>query len=319
MNTPEEGEALSPSSFTPQLRPLSIGEVLDAGFSLFRHRFGKLVVAVLVPFVPLAILGTLIVASTDDRAFDVNATETNDSGAAIAGNLVGLVIQGAALALAVAACFKIISAAYLGEQTTVGESLRYGAGRILALIVAYIVLGIVLTISAFLLLIPAIYFGVKFALTFPAIVFERKGPFSAIGRSWQLTRENWWRTFGTLFVVALLMFVISIALSLALGAAIGAADMDSEVVFAILTTLVNIGVIAVTYPLGAAILTVIYYDLRVRHEGFDLQLLARGVGADESRFAGAPERPAPPPAPAPPAGEPSAGGFAPPQGPATSA
>jgi hypothetical protein len=311
---------LSPSSFTPQLRPLSIGEVLDAGFSLFRHRFGKLVVAVLVPFVPLAILGTLIVASTDDRAFDVNTTETDDSGAAIAGNIVGVLIQGAALALAVAACFKIISAAYLGEQTTVGESLRYGARRILALIVAYIVLTIVLTISAFLLLIPAIFFGVKFALTFPAIVFERKGPFSAIGRSWTLTRQNWWRTFGTLFVVALLLLVLTLALSFALGAAIGAADMDSEVVFAILTTLVNIAVIAVTYPLGAAILTVIYYDLRVRHEGFDLQLLARGVGSDESRFAGAPERPAPPPpAPAPPAGEPSAGGFAPPQGPATSA
>ena len=298
---------MSPSSFTPQLRPLSIGEVLDAGFSLFRHRFGPLLLAVLVPFVPLSILGTLVVASTDEHAFDVNTTQTDDSGAAVAGNLVGAFIQGAALALAIAACFKIISDAYLGERTDWRDSLRFGARRILPLIVAYIVLSILLMISFVLFIIPFFYVGVKVAMTFPAIVFEREGPFGAIGRSWTLTRDSWWRTFGTLLVLALLMFVLYFAIGLVLGAAIGAADMDNEVVFAILSTLLNIVSIAITYPLAAAILTVIYYDLRVRREGFDLQLLARGVGADESRFAGAPERPSAPPAPAP-----SSEGFAPP-------
>jgi hypothetical protein len=60
------------------------------------------------------------------------------------------------------------------------------------------------------------------------------------------------------------------------------------------------------------VVTVQYYDLRVRNEGFDLQLLARAVGSDEQRFDGSPERPAAPAgAPAPTGG----GGFAPPQGP----
>ena len=44
------------ASFTPQLRPLSVGEVLDAGFRLLRHRFGTLMLCVLVPIVPLYIL-----------------------------------------------------------------------------------------------------------------------------------------------------------------------------------------------------------------------------------------------------------------------
>ena len=38
----------------------------------------------------------------------------------------------------------------------------------------------------------------------------------------------------------------------------------------------------------AAVLTVLYFDLRVRKEGFDLQLLARGVGQDASAYATSP-------------------------------
>jgi Membrane domain of glycerophosphoryl diester phosphodiesterase len=301
------------SPFTPQLRPLSIGEILDAGFRLFRARFGTLLLAVLVPVVPLAIAGTIVVALTDEHYFDVNTTEVDDSGSAVAGNLIGIVLQGIALALAVAACFKIVSAAYLGEEATVGESLRYGASRIAALIVAYIVLSVLLIISFFLLLIPFIYFSVKFSMTFPAIVFERKGPFGAMGRSWALTRGSFWRTLGVLVVVVLLMFVLFIALTIVLSVGLYSIESASEPAVAVVYTALNILVIAITYPLFAAILTVIYYDLRVRNEGFDLQLLARGVGSDESRFAAAPERPeAPVPESVPP---PSGGGFAPPQAP----
>ena len=69
---------------------------------------------------------------------------------------------------------------------------------------------------------------------------------------------------------------------------------------------------AITYPLWAAVVTVLYYDLRVRNEGFDLQLLAQGVGSDTSRFETSPERPSAPPPSA------SGGGFRPPEEPATS-
>ena len=53
---------MSTSAFTPRLRPLSIGELLDAGFKLFRQRFGTLMICTLVPVVPLSLLSTIIVA-----------------------------------------------------------------------------------------------------------------------------------------------------------------------------------------------------------------------------------------------------------------
>jgi hypothetical protein len=80
----------------------------------------------------------------------------------------------------------------------------------------------------------------------------------------------------------------------------------------LLTTLIGLLIAFITYPLIAAIVTVMYYDLRVRNEGFDLHLLARGVGADTSRFETSPERPESQPPPS------STGGFRPPEEPATS-
>ena len=302
---------MSAPSFTPQLRPLSVGEMLDAGFRLFRARFGTLVACVVVPVVPLTILGTIIIASTDPDAFDVNATST-DSGAALAGFLISIFLQSAGAALAVAACFKAISAAYLGERTSFGDSLAYALRRFIPLMVAYIVI-VIITIPGFiLLLIPGIWLTIKLCMAFPAVIFERAGPFRSIGRSWKLTKNNWWRVFGTLVVVFLIAMVVNFALAAVLGIVAAGSDSISEVAYAVLNTIITLLTYMLTYPLWAAVMTVIYYDLRVRNEGFDLQLLAQGVGSDTSRFESSPERPmAPPP-------DQGGGGFRPPEEPATS-
>jgi hypothetical protein len=302
---------LSAPFFTPQLRPLSVGEMLDAGIRLFRHRFGTLVACVLVPVVPLTILGTIITASTDDTAYDVNAP-ANESSEAVAGFLVSIGVQSLGAALAVAACFKAISAAYLGEHAGAGESLGLLARRLIPLVIAWVFVVLISIAGFFLLILPGIWLSVKLCMTFSAIAFERAGPFAAIGRSWRLTRGNWWRVFGTLVVVFLIAFVVNFALTAVLGIVAAGADNLSELAFALLATLITLLTYVLTYPLWASVLTVIYYDLRVRNEGFDLQLLAQGVGADASRFESAPERPgAPPPAS-------SGGGFRPPEEPATS-
>jgi hypothetical protein len=304
---------LPSASYTPQLRPLSIGEALDAGFRLLRARFGTLVLCALVPVVPLTILSVIIVSSADPAAFDVNATASSDSGTNASG-LVDRLLTGAAAALAIAACFKVISSTYLGERAGAGESLRYGLTRFLPLMVAYIVLSIALPLAFIAIIIPGVFLAVKWSMTYAAIVAERAGPFSAMGRSWALTRGHWWRTFGTLVVLGLIAFVLFfVGLAVVGAAAVAVDDTIGTTAYAVVITVATILVLAVLYPLVAAIVTVIYYDLRVRNEGFDLQLLAQGVGADMSRFASAPERPAPP-ASVPPPAPASSGGFAPPEG-----
>jgi hypothetical protein len=289
--------------------------MLDAGFRLFRARFGTLMICVLVPILPFTILGTVLQASIDPHAFDVNATTAEvDSGTAAAGLGVGSLVQSAAIALAIAACFKAISAAYLGERADAGDSLRYALGRTIPLILCYIVFVIIVSIGTLLLIIPGIWLATKLSMSFAALVFERKGPFGALGRSWRLTGGNFWRVFGTLLVVAIIVIVFQLVVGGIVGAILGGSNA-SELAAAIVTTILNVLLLAVTYPLWAAVVSVVYYDLRVRNEGFDLQLLAQGVGADTSRFESAPERQAPPQQPPPPS---PGGGFAPPEGSASS-
>jgi glycerophosphoryl diester phosphodiesterase family protein len=326
------------TSFTPQLRPLSIGEVLDAGFRLLRHRFGALMLCVLAAGLPLSILRTIIIASSDPDYYDVNAVRFGDPPAEV---IVGQIVAGLVLFLgaliAIAACFRVISAAYLGEPVKPAESLRFGVRRVPAMVGASLVLALLGFVVLFLFAMLAVaaqplillavpvfaWLFVKWALVWPAIVAERAGPLQAIRRSWKLTDNVWWRSFAVLLVLTLITLVLYFALSFALFAAFSGVDSISEIALALIDTLFNVIVLAVVYPLSAAILTVLYYDTRVRNEGFDLQLLAESIGSDGSRFAPPPERPesigglsAPTPTPLPASSNPG-GGFAPPEGPAS--
>ena len=326
------------TSFTPQLRPLSIGEVLDAGFRLLRHRFGTLMLCVLAAGLPLSILRTVIIASTDPDYYDVNAVRFGDPPAeVIVGQIVAALVIFLGALIAIAACFRVISAAYLGEPGQAGQSLRLGARRVPAMVGASIVLGLLGFVVLFLfamlaaaaqplilLSIPVFaWLFVKWALVWPAIVAEKAGPLQAINRSWKLTENNWWRSFAILLVLTLITAVLYFALSFALFAAFSGVDSISAIALALIDTLFNVIVLAVVYPLSAAIITVLYYDTRVRNEGFDLQLLAESIGSDSSPFASSPERPesigglsAPTPTPLPASSNPG-GGFAPPEGPAS--
>src|SRR5215211_2579183 len=111
------------------------------------------------------------------------------------------------------------------------------------------------------------------------------------------------------------MYLIVVVISGILGALFGAtlfAATDNEPVAAVLYTIVNTLSSLITLPLFAAVLTVLYFDLRVRKEGFDLQLLARGVGREAEPGDTSPQAVRA----ASGLGEPASGGFAPPAAPA---
>jgi hypothetical protein len=270
---------MSTTQYAPQLRPLSVGEVLDAAFKVVRQSFGTLALCVLVVALPLNILDTLIRASTSDNAFNLDvATNDVSTGTAAAGQLLVALLSLVLTTIAAAACFRAVSATYLGEKPTVGESLSFAASRVGPLIVLSILYVLGLIIPFILLIIPGIWLSVAWSVSYPALMAEGVGPVAALGRSFKLVRGRWWPTFGAVLVMYLIVLVISGILGVLLGAAF-VASLDNEAAAAVLTTIINTLSSLITLPLFAAVLTIIYYDLRVRKEGFDLHLLARGVGS----------------------------------------
>lgn len=59
-----------------------------------------------------------------------------------------------------------------------------------------------------------IYFAINFAFIVPATAWESETVFGAFQRSWNLVRGNWWRTFGILILMGLVVsFAISIVMT----------------------------------------------------------------------------------------------------------
>ena len=281
----------------PQLRPLGVGETLDAGFKIYKARFRTLVLCVLVPVVPITIVMILLLASVSDGAFtadrtfnnDTSGVTTSDDGVALAGVGITFLLNALMGLLATAACLRAVSAAYLGDDVTWQQSLRFGLRKLFPLVVATIVVAVCVFFGIFGFLIGAVFVFVRLAVVTPALVVEDIGPLKAVGRSWRLVKGRWWSTFGTTLIAYLLVGAIGQLIQTLLIAPAFASG-DNEVLGATMTGVGQVVSNAITLPLQAAILTVLYYDLRVRKEGLDLALLAERFGstapADVARSSG---------------------------------
>jgi hypothetical protein len=100
------------------------------------------------------------------------------------------------------------------------------------------------------------------------VLLENENPFAALGRSVRLSEACAAHVFFTLCLVWLLYFV---TYGVALGVAV---SLLSKTIAEIIAGIVIVAI----YPLIATVTTLLYYDLRVRKEGFDLEVMSRELG-----------------------------------------
>jgi hypothetical protein len=138
---------------------------------------------------------------------------------------------------------------------------------------------IVVLVPAFIaLVIPGIWLLVAYSMALPALLTEDERGFGALGRSYQLVKGHWWRVFLTLLVAYILVTIVQgIVAAVLVALATSAFDSGSFTAHA-LATLARIIGLALTTPLISAVIAVLYFDLRVRKEGFNLDLLADRLG-----------------------------------------
>ena len=272
----------------PDLRPLSVGEIIDVAIKIWRRHFGTLARIVFVVVAPVEIVSTLIAASVsgfEERAgfetFDPATGDPTIDGGALAAWLAGMftaqVLSGLAFLISSAAVLRAVSVAYLGGTPDWRESLRAATARLGPLIWLGFLMFAGLTLAFLALIGPGIWLGVAWAVAFPVLIAEGQRGARALGRSFRLVQGRWWPTFGALFLAFLLQAFIGVVLGVPLG--LVTITTDSNSLPAILFTMV-VSVVSsvITTPFMAAVLVLIYFDLRVRKEGFDLQLLSQGVG-----------------------------------------
>jgi hypothetical protein len=293
---------------TARLRPLALGEILDVSIKLYRTCFGALVRPVAVILVPLYALVGAITASTVSSTpvvqqgtspltgAPVTTINTKAAWTLVAASLLILVITAVATWLATATSVMTVSQGYLGGTPNWRRSLafawkRFGSVALVSLRVLLptlsvlaVVLVAIATKSYLLLLLEiaavpvTVYFYIAWYTSIPVLMLEGATGRKATERSRQLVTGRWWAIFGTLLLVALLVDVLSGAFEsvvrLAAGGAFGQGSTGTIVATVISQAIVQLFLL----PYSVCVLIVLYFDLRVRKEGFDLQLLANEVG-----------------------------------------
>jgi hypothetical protein len=245
-----------------------MGEILDTAFSLYRRHFGALATVSLV-CTGLPLVLRLFVEAAGGLFSQLPLALLY---------LLSLVVLSL---VATGATVFIVSESYLGRPLSARDALARATPYMGRILVASLLMALVVGLGFMLLVIPGIILGVGLALAIPAVVLEPgRSASGALSRSWELTRGSRWRIFGLGVTLLVLLYVPVVAISglvavlLPRGAGPGfAASSISTIVALAVGGVVQLFI----YPLFYCVLTVAYYDLRVRKEGFDLELLASSL------------------------------------------
>jgi len=288
------------------LRPQSMGELLDQALRLYRRHFVQFVGVFAIPLIPVILLQTLgSLVSALALAAQVNDINRDSSPLAPLGSLLGVFAQtGGALltsllmqGVAGPALVRAIANAYFGQPVTIwGTYRQLGAiwAQLLVTVILSFVIGYAIT---FWWLVPCIgwitglgmsaFFGLAVnQFVMPVLIFENRTAFDIFRRAWDLARRRfWWLVaFATLiyiFAQVVLGGPSVLLFTLLIGSLPLVARDNNMTLFVALQTaipsIVNTLTILVHYPLLTATMTLVYLDLRARTEGLDLAVLAEGV------------------------------------------
>lgn len=263
------------------LRPLGVGELLDAAIRIYRGRAKTLLAAVAIPVIPVLLFTALVSWSAQpDLSVDPTTGQATfdggDFAVFVAGLLVSLVATVVATSVATAACYRSISGAYVGDDPNWRESLRFGWSRVWA-VLGVTVLGLLATLGGLLACLVGVLVALAFfSVAMPAMLVEGLGPVQGMRRSWRLVRGTAWRVLGIVVLSLVLAFAFQAVLSAPL-ALIFVLDLGTFLEQVLNVSTQTLSTVLVT-PFTAALTMALYVDLRVRKEGFDLVLWSQRLG-----------------------------------------
>ena len=256
------------------LRPLSLGEILDRTFTLYRRNFLLFFGITALP--QLLVLGfNLCQVLFTGRPATPKVMSGTTIGLGILLGLVGFIVYFVAYLFSHGATVYAISDLYLGRSTSIGASLRRMRGQAASLLGVLILNGLVVMVTFILLIIPGVYMACRLITCIPAALLENLGPRESLERSFALTKDNAGRSFVIYLLYFAIFYAIFFLLAFPFMVAVGLSARNPAMV-TLWTMLLQVGTTLATIlvtPILTIASTVFYYDLRVRKEAFDLQIM----------------------------------------------
>ena len=289
-------------------------EILGECFSIYGRHFRKLILIALIVQVPLAVfgfaLGDRLPGAEDLQRLQVSiigdpqaslpeSAEQSTESPALPEPLTSDEIVGFGISVASLFIVTLILQTFASGVIAVAVAMQYATGqidvgrcygrawwRVLSLVILGLVLfGLfVLMIAGFaLFIVPGIVIIVLiiyWSVDVPAVVIEGYKPISALRRSFELVRGNWWRTFAAILLMILTSVGVTIILTFLLSAPLTLLGDDglSETMLQLANSLLGMLTNAIIMPIAATVGTLIYLDLRARDEEYNIEMLSQEMG-----------------------------------------
>jgi hypothetical protein len=264
-----------------RLRARSVTEIVDAAFQLYRRDALEYVLVTAIAYAPwvvaqLALMRGLLLSGSQTLSAPGPAT------------LILAVVGIFAYALMSAVLSRFSSDVYLDRPTGLSSVVRAVLPLVPRLIGATILFGLVLmlgfipvivggAISSIPLAVVGMLFSIvwafyalaRFFAVFQTIVLEDRGIVAAFSRSSVLSQNRKWHILLTLALVIIIFVMLSFAVTLV--AQLFGTIAGSVIMQAIYTVL--------AYPLIGITQMILYYDTRIRAEGFDIEVMTGALGS----------------------------------------
>ncbi len=261
------------------LRPMTTADVLDGSIGILKAAPRTIIGIAAIVVVPLELLSAWI---QRDNLSDSGlpgawsaATSTSSPLADVTiATVVLFVLSGIVLSIVAGALGHILSSWYADQNTTTRRALGASIRRLPALVVAWLLVHMIEALGLIGFFVGEIFLMPLFVVTAPAIVIERLGPWKGIRRSMRLTRARYGPVLGIALLIAIVDLLLTIALT-GIGLVFELFDWGW-----IVDAVCSAGSSLITVPFVAGAATLLYFDLRVRSEGLDLEL---GVAAHFTR------------------------------------
>ncbi|MBI2265007.1 MAG: hypothetical protein HYU64_07525 [Armatimonadetes bacterium] len=287
----------------PDLAPLTLVDILDRSISLYRRHFKLFSGICAVTYAPFYLI-LLILQTVMVLFLGAEGAPFAETGAVIVIVLVSLMFI-PIIFITQAAVVKALSDIYLGDQGEASErkgasvvpqirtTYRFVGGLWLPLLGTLLLQCLIICgwVVLSVLLIPVVglvIFFFRYLLVNQTIVLEGLSGMDALNRSWKLVggdKDSVLKVVVTFIVMTVLPSFLQMAFSMP----IIIAGTVALAFFQINPQWVNIAANAVQYtlavftvPLPLIALTLAYYDIRIRKEGFDLKMLAEHIRGSEA-------------------------------------
>ena len=152
---------------------------------------------------------------------------------------------------------------YMKAKISWKDSFNQAGKYLFRIIGCYILFGLAVGFSSILFVIPGFMVALSFICVLPVLLIEGHEILESFSRSSKLTKGNRWRIFG-LFTVSYFIYFVIIGMFLLIKAFFGV-ELNEEITMSLMTPIL---IALIAFPQ-----TFLYYDLREKKEGLDLEVL----------------------------------------------